>query len=63
MKSSLESICVGDERFGGGGGRGNNDDGGQKDDDADGDEDAFEVFLSYAKELDGLRKWDLENKG
>ena len=65
MKSSLESICVGDERFGGGGG--NNDDGGQKDDDADAADDeandAFEVFLSYAKELDGLRKWDLENKG
>ena len=60
-----ESICVGDERFGGGGG--NNDDGGQKDDDADAADDeandAFEVFLSYAKELDGLRKWDLENKG
>jgi len=64
MKSSLESICVGDERFGGGGGGSN--DGGQKDaDDADDDEanNAFEVFLSHAKELDGLRKWDLENKG
>ena len=48
-------------------GGGNNDDGGQKDDDADAADDeandAFEVFLSYAKELDELRKWDLENKG
>ena len=64
MKSSLESICVGDERFGGGGGGSN--DGGQKDDDDAADDEAnnaFEVFLSHAKELDGLRKWDLENKG
>ena len=42
---SLESICVGDERFG------------------DESDDAFAVFVSYAKELDGLRRWDLENKG
>jgi hypothetical protein len=52
-ESCLENICVGDERFGIGG-----DGGGEEDGDS-----AFEVFLSHAKELDGLRKWDLENKG